>query len=88
MPTQETVSLSDLYNTVRDYESLLAEGSETAMLGDFWAAMHRLADIPRDPGLYEDVQVPKAEADWWLAAYAALAANPSVDDLQSLYDSI
>lgn len=87
MATIDTVLLSDLWATVESCEGRLAYGSETAMLGDFWAAIRRLVDVPKDPGLYDTVQVPKDEADWWIAAYEALEAEPS-RDTQDIYDAL
>lgn len=82
--TALTISLRTLTDAVRDMERAQAPGSETILWGDYIERMRQVSGV-LPIGDYDDAAVPRAEAMWWLGAYAAHEAYDQ--QAHSPYDS-
>ena len=83
------MTLAELNKQVQEYETELAPGSETPLLGDYNERMRQITGQVGVCAKNPDVKVPTPEARWWLKAYALYSARPDCDNLQGdIYDSV
>ena len=67
----EIMKLRDLTEEIREYESEIAYGSETGLWGMFWNEYRDKIEDNVDMDT-TDIDIPDADGEVWLAAYAKM----------------